>query len=85
MTPSERLEGIALRLAQEGHVSMAAEVSGLAADVRRTERALDEIVQDAAEDERALAALARDVARIPRLHQRPRRARWRIITGGRVE
>ena len=65
-------------LARAGLPNLAATALGIALNVRRLERALDEIVADAAEDEQLLASLQARVARAAH-----RRAPLWVVEGGR--
>lgn len=65
-------------LARAGLPNLAATALGIALGVRRVERALDEIVADAAEDERLLASLQTRAARAAQ-----RRAPLWVVEGGR--
>lgn len=57
-TYSLRLTALAERLIAGGDLQTSGDVLSIALGVRRLERALDEIVADAAEDERLRAVLA---------------------------
>ena len=65
-------------LARAGLPNLAATALGIALGVRRVERALDEIVADAAEDEKLLSALHTRAGRAAR-----RRAPLWVVEGGR--
>lgn len=75
---TQDLATLATTLAARGLLDLAAQALGIALNVRRLERTLDEIVRDSAEDEAILAALAREIDRIPRAKRR----HWHIIQGG---